>query len=254
MIRWCAGCQKYMGETAPFENFSLTHGLCEKCVLEYKNKTYDFKKIKSIVAFYRKIFDEIHIMKEDIEDIIKEAKELNIQEEDLIFGLLQPILYEIGKRWECGLITPETEHKYSFIVLKILKTMASNSENFNLYADSKTPKIILAPIHTNVHFIGLYMLEYLLSCKKVPHKFIKKSLTNEQLFFFVEKYQPETLGLSLSMPQQLSYLPQMVSLLSTLPFSCKLLCGGYAINQGFIAENLEGVEYAHQIFDLPYLK
>lgn len=254
MIRWCAGCQKYMGEVAPFEDFSLTHGLCEKCVQEYKNKTYSFEKSKIIVLFYRKVFDKIHVMKEDIEYILKEAKELNIQDEDLIFGLLQPILYEIGKRWECGLITPETEHKYSFIVLKILKTMALHSENFSLYADSKTPKIILAPIYDNFHFIGLYMLEYLLACKKIPHKFIKKPLTHDRLSFFMEKYQPEILGLSVSMPQQLSYLPEIVSFLEKLPFPCKLLCGGYAINQGFIAENLEGVEYAHQIFDLSYLK
>lgn len=33
MIRWCSYCQKFLGERAPFDDPSFTHGICERCDL-----------------------------------------------------------------------------------------------------------------------------------------------------------------------------------------------------------------------------
>ena len=32
MIRWCAYCQKYIGEVEPFDRFEISHGICRRCV------------------------------------------------------------------------------------------------------------------------------------------------------------------------------------------------------------------------------
>ena len=40
MLRWCSYCQKYLGETAPLEDYRVSHGICQACeaVLEINCK------------------------------------------------------------------------------------------------------------------------------------------------------------------------------------------------------------------------
>lgn len=38
MIRQCAWCLAMMGESWPYENKTLTHGMCEECLIKMKEK------------------------------------------------------------------------------------------------------------------------------------------------------------------------------------------------------------------------
>jgi len=56
MILWCAFCQRYQGEKAPFEDFSLSHGMCAAC--EAAN-AHDDPGIGARVAPIREIYDHL---------------------------------------------------------------------------------------------------------------------------------------------------------------------------------------------------
>ena len=31
MLKWCAYCQQFTGESPKYDDFSITHGLCARC-------------------------------------------------------------------------------------------------------------------------------------------------------------------------------------------------------------------------------
>lgn len=43
MIRICAYCGKVMGEKPPFEDRRVTHGMCDACLKEWKEKVKNDK-------------------------------------------------------------------------------------------------------------------------------------------------------------------------------------------------------------------
>lgn len=60
MIRVCCECKKHFGEKAPYEDKSLTHGLCKPCALRLRKEwglkitPLDYIQIP-LQAFNRKI-------------------------------------------------------------------------------------------------------------------------------------------------------------------------------------------------------
>ena len=43
MIRFCKWCEQYMGEKAPFDDKSITHGICVECA----------ERIRAEIPLYR---------------------------------------------------------------------------------------------------------------------------------------------------------------------------------------------------------
>ncbi len=101
MIRWCSFCQRYIGEKEPFEDYGITHGMCEKCgeTAGSLNKAF-FQKTNTVIEYFRKLKEYVSLGSPiEVEKIIKEGLELGVKPEDIAIGMIQPLLYEIAK---CG--------------------------------------------------------------------------------------------------------------------------------------------------------
>ncbi len=103
MIRWCSYCNIYLGEREPYEDFSLTHGICPDCKASLMNRKFRSDESskahqKKLANFYNHIRSSI-LSKNYVQSqaLITEAKQLNISDIDLLFGVFQPILYEVGR-------------------------------------------------------------------------------------------------------------------------------------------------------------
>jgi len=46
MISICAWCGKVMGEKPPYQDKSVTHGICEKCLAKWEKEYREEKKQK----------------------------------------------------------------------------------------------------------------------------------------------------------------------------------------------------------------
>ena len=57
MLEWCSYCQRFMGESAPYENFAITHGCCAKCISQHGNLFTDH--VVEHAQFLRGIFDDL---------------------------------------------------------------------------------------------------------------------------------------------------------------------------------------------------
>lgn len=46
MIRICAWCKLLMGESPPYSDISVTHGMCEQCLKKMKKEIEQMRKKK----------------------------------------------------------------------------------------------------------------------------------------------------------------------------------------------------------------
>ena len=65
---------------------------------------------------------------------------------DLLLGILQPLLVEIGKLWASGQITVATEHRFSDLVGEILSHVR---REFNQVPRPESPKLLLLTAEGN---------------------------------------------------------------------------------------------------------
>ena len=60
MFRWCSYCQTFIGESKPFEDFSLTHGICKYCLKSVKNHSYQLTELTyDIQNFFQELKQQI---------------------------------------------------------------------------------------------------------------------------------------------------------------------------------------------------
>src|SRR4051812_46433697 len=113
MFRWCAYCCRFLGERAPFEDFTPTHGLCGEC--ETRGTMTDsaaIARVRPILALHDRLLAEAARTdggETPAEEVLEEGRRLGIRPLDLLMGVIQPLLYEIGRRWEDGKIERSVE-------------------------------------------------------------------------------------------------------------------------------------------------
>ena len=49
----------------------------------------------------------------EVDEILQESRRLRMPPMDLLLGILQPLLVEIGQLWEAGQVTVAVEHRFS---------------------------------------------------------------------------------------------------------------------------------------------
>lgn len=99
MLKWCAYCQQFMREIAPYDDFSVTHGLCNSCETAPKDVFAGDEVARA--DFLRKIFHALfdagrHEDFEAAAGIIENAIAANCRPVDILIGMIAPMLYEIG--------------------------------------------------------------------------------------------------------------------------------------------------------------
>ncbi len=88
-IRWCVCCQEFMGETAPFENFEVSHGFCPPCAIRGLDLgVADLERAKKLVELQKRFLAAGH--------------------EGACF--VTPLLRHIGSQWTLGQVTVTEDH------------------------------------------------------------------------------------------------------------------------------------------------
>lgn len=229
MLRWCAYCQHFLGEIEPFSDFSITHGLCTGCshLARTWNKS-DGDKLRPILDFYHRLREQARAGTLSASKILRESREMSIPPMDLIMGVLQPLLYEIGELWNRGQVTVAVEHRFSSVVSALLEQILAESGPL---PNSSAPTLLLVPTDGNFHCLGTQMIELALAYHGLTCLAIRPGLPPEEVEWLTRDLKPRFVGLSISMAEQIPALVDTCERLSALEERTRptVLVGGLAV-------------------------
>ncbi len=246
MIRWCSYCQTYQGEVAPYDRFDLTHGICAACAERNAMAGGDpVARIQPIVDFHARLRKEARGgFVTGPHEIFEMGVALGIQPVDLLIGLLQPALYEIGELWARGEVTVAAEHRFSTMVDNLTTLVLDRLSHDRGPRPVEAPDYLLVNADGNYHTLGTRIVQLLLqSCDRTT-VVILPGLPSREVLELARSLRPRTLGVSISRPAQIRGLREISAGLAERPEGerPRLVVGGLPIKAGLQLDPALGAE------------
>lgn len=231
MIYWCSYCQRFMREAPPFEDLGVSHGICDSCSsnmedideqIETARQIRDFLQATTADLFNRRLPSE--------ERLLVEARALGIRDADLLIGLLQPVLCEVGRRFESGNISIELEHKISALTESILKAVEDNAVTI-----PGRPCTLLVSAPGNAHTIGLRIFAAQ-QAEKGENCDIMFAAAPDQVLARLESGDYRRLGISVALPSQCQAASNLADRVREHLPNIEVVMGGYAIKTAAVCQ------------------
>jgi hypothetical protein len=116
MLKWCSYCQQLMHEIAPYDDLGITHGMCGDCKPKHLDAHVepDLTHARFVGAIQSRLAEAG--WRNDLaaaEAVIATCGAANMRGVDILVGVIAPLLYQIGRDWELGLITVADEHRFT---------------------------------------------------------------------------------------------------------------------------------------------
>lgn len=149
--------------------------------------------------------------------------------EALFADLIQPALYEIGRRWELGRITAAQEHLASALVARLLASLDDDST-----PSPGGPVVVVTTAPTETHEFGALMVADLLRKAGWDVRFLGSQLPVDEIVHFLRMVKPDLMACSVTLE---IHLPSLRDLTDTLEDDADLrdlpvLVGGQAFRSG----------------------
>ena len=195
MLRWCSYCQRLIGEVAPLASIEVTHGACGQCARRLEAGEPLIPEYHDRVQFYRELFSAALAGDEkSCEALIVRSRDAGLGREELLIGLLQPALMEIGKLWEAGSVTPAHEQRFTAWCNSRLDRVAT--------PPSEPPlDLLLLQAPDNLHTVGVRVAEQVLSGRGLRCRAVQAPLGAAEIMQLCAEHQPAWLGFSCALPQ-----------------------------------------------------
>jgi methanogenic corrinoid protein MtbC1 len=250
MINWCAYCQQFQGERPPYEDYSLTHGICPACAKAGVELTgVEFDRIIQLKKIHKMLLQAgLKRDKKFAEEAIHSALEKGSRPVDVIMGVISPLLWEIGDLWKNGKITVADEHRFTAFYDSILKDMTLDDLGAKGRQGFDHPDIILLNVPGNRHYLGVQVMVYWLLSKGFRCEAVTEPMTFDRVVLLIEEKRPRFLGFSIGLPGQISGFKNLIGRLrERFSDPCpRILLGGNAVKQGMV----EKMERTTLIFDV----
>ena len=234
MIRWCAYCQNFIGESEPFTDYSLTNGICADCTVKMKNKDFQgLEAARKLAEYYQELkLASVEGETGKIEKIVEKGLLLGIKPENIAIGMIRPILYRIGNLWSTGEATVAEEHKITANCSLMLEILFKKSEN-KIVPAGRT-KVLLVPADGNYHILGLRVIEIFLRVSGIKAEVITPGLPAAEIQKIAAELKPEYIGISVSLSSQFASVRDLALRLKKWPQATrpKLIIGGNAVRMG----------------------
>lgn len=232
MIVWCAFCQRYIEERAPWEDLQFSHGICAACAEDEEALGRDLGPARATARFLGDRAASLLAGRiPDPSATLEEARALGIRKVDLMIGLLQPLLCEVGRRFESGEIDVATEHRISRFAGKVLELFEEPS---SLLA---RPEILLATVPGNAHGLGLGIFASILRERKQEVDVLLGAPRSE-ILRRLEEGDYRWLGLSIALPAQLEEARDLARAARSRSPETRLAAGGWVFKSPGISREL----------------
>lgn len=250
MFRWCAYCQKLMGEVEPYHDFRLSHGMCKECAKSHvyrDNEAID--RLKPLVDFYRRLQVEAGLgATASIQALVRDGKGLGINASDLLVGMVQPALHHIGELWERGEISVVQEHTFTRYCSLLINDIELQYAPSVLFPSDLTLLLVSAP--NNYHILGIRVVELFMRVRGVTSTAVFPGLPAKEIRTLVGITRPKFLGISVSTRTQRRSLVKIAERMRGMP--TVLLAGGSEIKRaGRMARDPKEFIYVREVGELP---
>jgi methanogenic corrinoid protein MtbC1 len=233
MIRWCAYCQRFQGEVAPFEINDLSHGLCKDCNsigLDWSPEQE--KQIEKLRRFNERFWAAGKTGNaQSLDQLVQEALSDGIKPFDMLLGFATPALARVGKQWENGRLRIEEEQQFTKTCDAFFELISRNLQREDY---KKRPQILLANVEGNQHRLGIRFVQLGLAGIGLSSVVMRSDASTNDIVTEAVAMDARVLGLSVAFLSQLpTLLATRLELSKALP-SCRIVVGGWAIKSGQI--------------------
>jgi len=253
VIRWCAYCQRFLGETSPFDQYDVTHGLCERC---YKLRRFEDNELTDRMAPIRDLYMRIAGQTTDgphsPAQLLEEGLAHGLAPVDLLMGMIQPALYSMGRAWSLGQASVVQEHILTAACSTLLTLLFERLPHLRELRQSHQPRVLLVNAEDNFHTLGLQVVELLLLSSGVPALAVLPGLPTREIAALVRSTRPTVLGVSVAVPQQFASVREIAGAVGELRphHQPRVVTGGFAVKQGIALPDDAGLTLMANPHDL----
>lgn len=255
MIRWCSYCHHFIGECEPWADHQITHGVCQSCfkmvVADIAPDPLAMQEIKTFFRSMQAIARSGTQVK--MEKILQESRRLRMPPMDLLLGILQPLLVEIGQLWEAGQVTVAVEHRFSALVQELVAQVQNDVVG---PAAPDRAELILFNAEGNDHRLGLLMAEYFfVSCGIATHA-VMQGISVHAVLDMLDSRKPRAVGFSVAMAAQMQQVREVAARVKDLANPPRhLFVGGPALRMGLDLDPSLGIQPCYQLSEaLPFFE
>ncbi len=155
------------------------------------------------------------------------AKDADIA--DFYLNLIQPVMYQIGKKWELGEISVAEEHLASAIVSRILASFYQHVK----VPDAVKGKMLITSAPNEFHEIGAWMIANMFELDGWDVHYLGANTPTKDVIAILKSFSPDVLGISITMAFNLD---QVIDLVNHIKEDQELsritvFLGGYLLRQ-----------------------
>jgi len=180
--------------------------------------------------------------------IVEELIKNNVAVEIIYKQLFQHALYQVGEYWEMNKISVATEHMATAITENLMIRIQPQ-----LFSSERTgKKAVIACVANEYHQVGAKMVADIFEMNGWDGYFIGANTPISELIRFLEKQNPDLLGLSLSIYFNLPELQATIAHIRKHFTEMPIMVGGQAFRWGGadIVQQFNNVEYISGIDNL----
>lgn len=250
MIKWCSYCLHFISECEPWDDYQISHGVCDAC---FKKVTASTPPAPKAFQDLRAFFHSMQMVARsgqpmDVGLMLEESSRHHIRPMDLLLGMLQPLLVEIGELWASGQVTVSMEHRFSDLVGDLL---AHVRRGFRQDPRPESPKLLLLTAEGNRHVLGLRMAEPFFVANGVPTITVVPGLPIEEVMDLLERHQLWSVGFSVAMASQMDQVQEVAKRVKKLSGPPRhILVGGPAVRMGLELDPSLGILAFRQLSDV----
>ena len=230
MIRWCSYCQGFLGEIAPFDDPTFTHGLCEPCFARLERD----EPLIEETAPVRGLMQQILANATQGDDaacaaLIADARTLGLATESLLVGLLQPALYQAGLDWQETRMSVASEHRFTSWCERVFH-MLEPTPRAPLPVD-----ILLLQAPGNAHTLGVRFAGRVLTERGFHVETVSTGVPFEEIVSMARALRPRFIAQSCTMTSHVSTAVALAGRLRTRiepELRCRYVLGGFAFRLG----------------------
>ncbi len=237
MMKWCAYCQSYVGEVEPYDDLSLTHGMCIPCgVRGFNLSDEETDSLLILKKFHQRIYNAGRLMSNDVASaIIAEAIKAKLRRVDVLIGLLAPLLYQIGEQWANKKITVADEHNFTKFSKEVLRQITEINHFSNPAEDiNENVQVLLVNAEGNCHTLGIQMIELCLGDAGLSARAVYPGVAPCEMPRLTNRMRPRLLGISISLAEQIPGVVRSIAAIRATPelTNLPILLSGFAVKQG----------------------
>jgi methanogenic corrinoid protein MtbC1 len=250
VIKWCSYCLHFISECEPWDDYQISHGVCDACFEKVSaSNPPDPDGFQDLRAFFHSLQMVARSGKPiDVGIILEESNRHRILPMDLLLGMLQPLLVEIGKLWASGQVAVATEHRFSDLVGEILVHVR---RDFRQDLQPESPKLLLLTAEGNYHVLGLKMAEPFFVANGVPTITVVPGLPINEVMDLLERHQPWAVGFSVALASQVDQVQEVARQVKQLSGPPRhILVGGPAVRMGLELDPSLGILACRQLSDV----